>query len=183
VTAMSDALGRCDRIVAPFAAAYFDRRRYTTEEWITALLHVPGRETGRPAPVRVEEAPLADGGRPGTWPGPGPADLERSRALGEDHPGARSAASNLAADLRLLGWRAAGHEAARSCRRATWPGSHRETGRKQVGTPCTIRPRWVRSFHRGFPALVTDAPRTEWIRGALSRRPASQLWWYMSGLV
>ena len=64
--------------------------------------------------------------------------------------------------------------------RDRWPGSHRETARKQASAPGTIRPRWVRSFHRGFPALVTDAPRIEWIRGALSRRAASQLWWYMS---
>jgi len=64
--------------------------------------------------------------------------------------------------------------------RDRWPGSHRETARKQASTPGTIRPRWVRSFQRGFPALVTDAPRIEWIRGALSRRAASQLWWYMS---
>jgi hypothetical protein len=33
MTAMSDALDRCDRVVALFSAAYFDRSRYTTEEW------------------------------------------------------------------------------------------------------------------------------------------------------
>jgi TIR domain len=32
-TAMSDALDRCDRVVALFSAAYFDRSRYTTE-WL-----------------------------------------------------------------------------------------------------------------------------------------------------
>src|SRR5579864_6863580 len=42
VAAMSDALGRCDRVVALFSAAYFDRSRYTTEEWSSAVLHVPG---------------------------------------------------------------------------------------------------------------------------------------------
>src|SRR6266699_4149443 len=33
VLAMSDALGRCDRVVALFSAEYFDRSRYSTEEW------------------------------------------------------------------------------------------------------------------------------------------------------
>jgi len=33
-------------------------------------------------------------------------------------------------------------------------------GREQATTPGTIRPRWARSFHRDFPALVTAAPRT-----------------------
>src|SRR5215471_17347456 len=33
VTAISDALERCDRVVALFSAAYFDPDRYTTEEW------------------------------------------------------------------------------------------------------------------------------------------------------
>jgi hypothetical protein len=42
VTAMSDALGRCDRAVALFSAAYFDRSRYTTEEWAASLAHLPG---------------------------------------------------------------------------------------------------------------------------------------------
>ena len=43
VTAMSDALERCDRVVALFSAAYFDRSRYTTEEWSAAVVHVPRR--------------------------------------------------------------------------------------------------------------------------------------------
>ena len=59
VTAMSDALERCDRVVALFSAAYFDRARYTTEEWSAALLHVPGVEEGRLVPVRVEDVPAA----------------------------------------------------------------------------------------------------------------------------
>ena len=57
ITAMSDALDRCDRVVALFSAAYFDRARYTAEEWSTALLHVPGTDRGRLVPVRVEEVP------------------------------------------------------------------------------------------------------------------------------
>src|SRR5271166_970871 len=57
VTAMSDALDRCDRVVALFSAAYFDRSRYTTEEWSAAVVHVPGVEGGRLVPVRVEEVP------------------------------------------------------------------------------------------------------------------------------
>ena len=59
VTAMSDALERCDRVVALFSAAYFDRSRYTTEEWSAAVVHVPGAEEGRLVPVRVEEVPAA----------------------------------------------------------------------------------------------------------------------------
>jgi hypothetical protein len=57
VTAMSDALGRCDRVVALFSAAYFDRSRYTTEEWAASLVHLPGVEQERLVPVRVEEVP------------------------------------------------------------------------------------------------------------------------------
>jgi hypothetical protein len=60
VTAMSDALDRCDRVVALLSAAYFDRDRYTTDEWAAALLHVPGTGQGRLVPVRVEEMPPAD---------------------------------------------------------------------------------------------------------------------------
>jgi hypothetical protein len=58
VTAMSDALERCDRVVALFSAAYFDRSRYTTEEWSVPPLHGPGRGD-RLVPVRVEEVPAA----------------------------------------------------------------------------------------------------------------------------
>jgi len=57
VTAISDALDRAGRVVALFSRAYFDRERYTTEEWTAALLHVPGMEQGRLVPVRVEEVP------------------------------------------------------------------------------------------------------------------------------
>ena len=60
MTAMSDALGRCDRVVALFSAAYFDRSRYTTEEWSAAALHVPGTGDNRLVPVRVEEVPATD---------------------------------------------------------------------------------------------------------------------------
>jgi TIR domain len=58
--AMSDALARCDQVVALFSAAYFDRDRYTTDEWTTAMLHVPGTGQGRLVPVRVEDVPPAD---------------------------------------------------------------------------------------------------------------------------
>jgi len=54
VTAMSDALDRCDRVVALFSAAYFDRSRYTTEEWSASVVHVPD-VSDRLVPVRVEE--------------------------------------------------------------------------------------------------------------------------------
>ena len=57
VTAMSDALERCDRVVALFSAAYFDRSRYTTEEWAASLVHLPGAEASRLVPVRVEDVP------------------------------------------------------------------------------------------------------------------------------
>jgi tetratricopeptide (TPR) repeat protein len=58
ILAISDALGRCDRVVALFSATYFDRSRYTTEEWAAALLHGPDREQGRLVPVRVEDVPV-----------------------------------------------------------------------------------------------------------------------------
>jgi hypothetical protein len=63
MTAMSDALNRCDRVVALFSAAYFERERYTTEEWSAAALHVPGTADNRLVPVRVEDVP------PGEMPG------------------------------------------------------------------------------------------------------------------
>ena len=59
VTAMSDALDRADRVVALFSTAYFERERYTTEEWSAALVHVPGVAERRLVPVRVEPV-LAD---------------------------------------------------------------------------------------------------------------------------
>ena len=57
VTKMNDALARADRVVALFSAAYFERERYTTEEWSAALLHVAGAQEGRLLPLRVEEIP------------------------------------------------------------------------------------------------------------------------------
>ena len=60
VLAMSDALARCDRVLALLSAAYFERSRYTTEEWTAALLHGPGRDQGRLVPVRVENVPAED---------------------------------------------------------------------------------------------------------------------------
>ena len=60
VLSMNDALARSDRVVALFSAAYFDRNRYTSDEWAAALLHVPGTGQGRLVPVRVEEVPPAD---------------------------------------------------------------------------------------------------------------------------
>lgn len=57
VTAMSDALGRCDRVVALFSAAYFDWSRYTTQEWAASLVQLPEVEEARLVPVRVEDVP------------------------------------------------------------------------------------------------------------------------------
>jgi tetratricopeptide (TPR) repeat protein len=59
VTAMSDALDGSDRVVALFSAAYFDRSRYTTQEWTVAALHFPGM-ANRLVPVRVEDVPAAE---------------------------------------------------------------------------------------------------------------------------
>ena len=58
VTAMSDALDRCDRVMALFSSAYFDRTRYTAEEWSAAIVHMPGMRPGRLVPVRVEDVPV-----------------------------------------------------------------------------------------------------------------------------
>ena len=60
VLAMSDALARCDRVLALFSPAYFERPRYTTEEWTAALVHVPGTGQSRLVPVRVEDVPAGD---------------------------------------------------------------------------------------------------------------------------
>ena len=57
ITAMSTALERCDRVVALFSTAYFDKSRYTTEEWSASLVHVPGTDQDRLVPVRIEEVP------------------------------------------------------------------------------------------------------------------------------
>ena len=59
VTAISDALERCNRVVSLFSAAYFDRSRYTTQEWSAAVVHLPDAEGDRLVPVRVEEVPAA----------------------------------------------------------------------------------------------------------------------------
>jgi TIR domain len=47
VMAMSDALERCDRVVPLFSSAYFDRSRYTTDEWTVGALRTPGTEGSR----------------------------------------------------------------------------------------------------------------------------------------
>ena len=57
VLAMSDALARCDRVMAVLSPAYFERARYSTEEWAAALVHMPGTGQGRLLPVRVESMP------------------------------------------------------------------------------------------------------------------------------
>jgi hypothetical protein len=57
VLAISDALAGCDRVLALFSPAYFERARYTTQEWTAALLPGPGRDQGRLVPVRVEDVP------------------------------------------------------------------------------------------------------------------------------
>ena len=59
MTAMSGALDRCERVVALFSAAYFERERYTTEEWTAAALHAPDTGEGRLIPVRVEDVPAS----------------------------------------------------------------------------------------------------------------------------
>jgi TIR domain/Tetratricopeptide repeat len=59
VTAIGDALDRCERVVALFSAAYFDRSRYTTEEWTAAALHMPGGGDNRLVPLRLEDVPAA----------------------------------------------------------------------------------------------------------------------------
>ena len=58
--AISDALARCDRVLALFSPAYFERPRYTTEEWTAALVHEPSTGQGRLVPVRVEIMPAED---------------------------------------------------------------------------------------------------------------------------
>jgi tetratricopeptide (TPR) repeat protein len=56
VTAMSDALARCDRVLALVSSAYFERSRHTTMEW-SAAMALDARE-GRLVPVRVEDVPV-----------------------------------------------------------------------------------------------------------------------------
>ena len=45
VLAMNDALARCDRVLALLSPAYFERSRYTADEWAAATVHCtrPGR--------------------------------------------------------------------------------------------------------------------------------------------
>ncbi len=57
VTAMNDALAKADRVLALFSAAYFERERYTTEEWSASLVHLPGVPPERLVPVRIEHVP------------------------------------------------------------------------------------------------------------------------------
>jgi len=57
VTAISDALKRCDRVVALFSRAYFEPERHTAQEWSASLVQVPGVPPDRLVPVRVEEVP------------------------------------------------------------------------------------------------------------------------------
>jgi tetratricopeptide (TPR) repeat protein len=56
VTAMSDALGRCDRMLALVSSAFFDRSRYTTNEWSAVLAQ--GMREDRLVLVRVEDVPV-----------------------------------------------------------------------------------------------------------------------------
>ncbi len=57
VVMMSDALDRADRVLALYSQAYFDRARYTAQEWSASLVHLPGMSDGRLVPVRVEDVP------------------------------------------------------------------------------------------------------------------------------
>jgi TIR domain/Tetratricopeptide repeat/NB-ARC domain len=50
ILAMSDALDRCESVVALYSRAYFERQRYTTDEWTAATLHV-----AKLIPLRVED--------------------------------------------------------------------------------------------------------------------------------
>jgi hypothetical protein len=54
--AMNDALARCDRVVALYSEAYFDRSRYTTSEWAVALLFTEENQH-QLIPVRVADVP------------------------------------------------------------------------------------------------------------------------------
>jgi hypothetical protein len=56
IASINDALEQSDRVVALFSAAYFDRSRYTTEEWTSTLVH--GAEEHRLIPIRVEDVPV-----------------------------------------------------------------------------------------------------------------------------
>src|SRR5215472_153385 len=56
ITKISDALDRCDLVVALWSSEYFARSRYTTEEWSAASVRAPGGQ-GRLVPLRVEDVP------------------------------------------------------------------------------------------------------------------------------
>ena len=58
VTKMSDALDGAARVVALYSSAYFQRPRYTAEEWSASVLHLSGVE-GRLVPLRIEAVPTA----------------------------------------------------------------------------------------------------------------------------
>lgn len=60
VTAMSDALSNCRQVIALFSTAYFDRSRYTTQEWSSSLIHASGLQPDRLIPLRVEEVAIED---------------------------------------------------------------------------------------------------------------------------
>ncbi|GAA0933641.1 FxSxx-COOH system tetratricopeptide repeat protein [Virgisporangium aurantiacum] len=53
---INDALGRADRVLMLYSAAYFERDRFTVEEWTNALAQRPDVDrTVRLVPVRVQE--------------------------------------------------------------------------------------------------------------------------------
>jgi tetratricopeptide (TPR) repeat protein len=56
VVAMSDALVNADRVLGLWSAAYFERDRFTTDEWTALLAERPGvdGQRGRLVPVRVQ---------------------------------------------------------------------------------------------------------------------------------
>ncbi len=60
VLRMQDALARAHRVVALFSPAYFDRHRFTTDEWTAVLVERPDEGRRRLIPVRVAavEPPL-----------------------------------------------------------------------------------------------------------------------------
>jgi hypothetical protein len=57
VARMSDALDRANRVMTLFSAAYFERPRYTTNEWAASMQHVPSAAEERLIPLRVEDVP------------------------------------------------------------------------------------------------------------------------------
>jgi tetratricopeptide (TPR) repeat protein len=57
IVAISDALERCERVVALFSARYFDRERYTREEWAASLSHAWAQPDGKLVPLRIEDVP------------------------------------------------------------------------------------------------------------------------------